>query len=36
MGGSEAESLKLQNQFLNDLSRNMSATLVPRYFGKSD
>jgi len=36
IGGSEAESLKLQNQFLNDLSRNMSATLVPRYFGKSD
>jgi EpsI family protein len=33
MGGSEAESLKLQNQFLNDLAGSMQRTILARYFG---
>ncbi len=32
----DEQSYKLQSQFLNDLSKNMSAALVPRYFGKSN
>lgn len=28
------QSYELQDQFLNDLSKNMSAALVPRYFGR--
>jgi EpsI family protein len=33
IGGSEAESFKLQNQFLNDLAGSMQPTILTRYFG---
>jgi EpsI family protein len=33
IGGSEAESLKLQNQFLNHLAGSMQPTILTRYFG---
>jgi hypothetical protein len=33
IGGSEAESLKLQDQFLNDLAGSMQRTILARYFG---
>lgn len=32
----DEQSYELQSQFLNDLSKNMSAALVSRYFGKSN
>jgi EpsI family protein len=31
----DQQSYDLQNQFLNDLSKHISSTLAPRYFGKS-
>jgi EpsI family protein len=34
IGSDNAESFKLQNQFLNDLAANMAPSILPRYFGQ--
>ncbi len=33
LGSSQADSIKLQNQFLNDLAASMSSAVLNRYFG---
>ncbi len=36
LAATDAQSFQLQDQFLNDLAKNMPAAFAPRYFGKSN